>query len=178
MASVSLPELVEAIATAVIEAQDRVDVHQLALLQRYFDKDDRPRSTSMVVPSLSLSTAPGDGTEDVRITIPWLALIRPNLLSIKEAKVDLEVELSDFKATASAEALPAESGDGLPGLQPGGEMICEVGAQKAKNGGALAKITLTVTGQEPSEGLARVIHELVKRIGVTSVVRIADNQQG
>lgn len=169
MSSVSLPELVQAIANAVIEAQDQIDKHQLALLQRYFDDDDRPKSASMVVQSLSLTTA--EEKPDVRINVPWLALIRPTLLSISEVQVDFEVELTDFAPGTAAtphdgasNAADADKSGKFPSGAGVGNMMVEVGARKTKEEGATARVILKVAGQEPSEGMARMVHELVKRI--------------
>jgi hypothetical protein len=176
MAVTKLPELVEAIASAVIEAQDQIDVHQLSLLQRYFDENDRPKSATMVVPSLS-----HDDDGDVRYNIPWLALMRPNLLSIKEVEVDFEVEFTQFHVPEgttrgasddeSAEETTSPSSDekvNLPHPPAGGEMMVDIGAPKTKKNGATAKVTIKVAGQEPTEGLARLINELVKRIMIVS----------
>ncbi|CEE22200.1 hypothetical protein XACJK48_2970015 [Xanthomonas citri pv. citri] len=51
MAQISLNDLIEALAGAVIDAQDRIEQHQMANLGAFFDEDNRPRSVLIRLPS-------------------------------------------------------------------------------------------------------------------------------
>ena len=48
-----LNHLIEALAGAVIEAQESIEQRQLSNLRRYFDADWRPKSLVVRVPSMS-----------------------------------------------------------------------------------------------------------------------------
>ena len=48
----SLDNLIEGLAGAVVEAQRRIEDHQINNFLSYFTKDKRPRSFDMLVPSL------------------------------------------------------------------------------------------------------------------------------
>jgi hypothetical protein len=157
--SIGLHHLVEAIASSVIEAQDELEQYQLASLRRYFDEDSRPKQVSMLVPSLSH----GDD-KDINIRVPWLALIRPNQLAIKDIQIDMEVGLLEFDP--NAERPPGDPQDAveLPSLKGSGTLQVDVASLQRNDKRNSAKIVLRVEGHEPSDGLARMVHELVKRI--------------
>ncbi|HZH13089.1 MAG TPA: DUF2589 domain-containing protein [Archangium sp.] len=156
---IGLHHLVEAIASSVIEAQDELEQYQLASLRRYFDEDSRPKQVSMLVPSLSH----GDD-KDINIRVPWLALIRPNQLAIKDIQIDMEVGLLEFDPHAAR--APGETQDSveLPALEGSGTLQVDVASLSRNDKRNSAKIVLRVEGHEPSDGLARMVHELVKRI--------------
>lgn len=158
--SIGLHQLVEAIASSVIEAQDELEQYQLASLRRYFDEDSRPKNVSMRVPSMSH----GDD-KDINIRVPWLALIRPNQLAIKDIQIDMEVGLLEFDPHAAKP--PEKSQDDsveLPSLEGTGTLQVDVATLSRNDKRNSAKIVLRVEGHEPSDGLARMVHELVKRI--------------
>src|SRR4051812_29463822 len=96
-AAVTLHDLIEGLANAVIEAQDRIERHQIGLISRYFDSDQRPVSVPIRLPSLSPRTVGPDGElvdpEDVFLNVPLLALVNMNLLRIKDFEVDFSLDL-------------------------------------------------------------------------------------
>lgn len=165
---IAFQQLVEALVTALLEAQDRIEVHQLSLLRSYFDDQDRPRNAFIKVPSLSYGA-----DQDVTLRVPLLALIHPNLLKIKDAELTFDVDLTDFSAPVAQGAPPktaasrlgTEAGKFPPRDEAPPMLTVAIPSGGAKERLSSAKIVLRVEGQEPSEGLARVIHELVKRIG-------------
>jgi hypothetical protein len=159
-APVGLQQLVEAITRSIVEAQDKVELHQLASLLKYIDEDQRPKMFSMTVPSMSHGS-----DEDVSLKVPWLALIKPNLLAIKSLQVDMEVGLAEFASDAGTPSpAPGKKSDGLPTPPSSGTLQLDVTALPQSSKQNTAKIVLNVEGQEPSEGLTRMILELVKRI--------------
>jgi len=156
---IGLQHLVEAITSSVIKAQDELELYQLASLRRYFDEDQRPRQLSMVLPSLSQTR-----DDDITLKVPWLALIRPNQLAIKDLKVDMEVNLVDFDPQPEGPPPEAPADGSLPSRNQGGTLQIDVTSVSRSENRNTAKLVLSVEGQEPSEGLARTILELVKRI--------------
>ena len=95
-------DLIEALANAVIEAQDRIERYQIDSLKSYLDDDNRPHSLDLRVPSLRLDAEPKDGesfAEDA-ISVPLLALVKRSHLTIKDLEVDFEVDLVDLGSPA------------------------------------------------------------------------------
>lgn len=176
--NISLNDLVDAIANAVIDAQDRVERHQVALLQNYFDDDNRPLTLTLRVPSMRDSA--GLLGED-ELEVPLLALVGASRLAIKELEITTKVTLGDLESLAGGGAAPPP---GIPGKKtPEPSAIPERGAAVTMRGeerrSALrldlaatpnssqqtsAKMRIKVEAQEPSEGIARLIVELNKRI--------------
>lgn len=157
---IGLHHLVEAIAGSVIEAQDELEQYQLAALRRYFDEGSRPKDVSMRVPSLSH----GDEASEVDIHVPWLALIRPNQLAIKDVQIEMEVGLAGFDPRADGASAAADQPAGIPPTDGTGVIQVEVASATPNDKRNSAKIVLRVEGHAPSDGLARMVHELVKRI--------------
>jgi hypothetical protein len=60
---VSLNSLIEALANAVIEAQDHIEQHQMSNIRRYFEPDNRPISIFVKTPSTHPDAEAGDDTE-------------------------------------------------------------------------------------------------------------------
>lgn len=156
---IGLHHLVESITSSVIKAQDELELYQLASLRRYFDEDKRPKQLSMVVPSLARGN-----DEDVKLRVPWLALIKPNQLAIKSLQIEMEVGLVDFAPHEMKPSGGASQSSELPTRDESGTLQIDVASGARNKNRNAAKIVLSVEGQEPSEGLARTILELVKRI--------------
>ena len=90
---VDLKELIEALAGAVIDAQDRIEQHQIAKLGQYFDEDNRPRTVVMRLPSMQPDAEPG--TEDL-YRAPLLGLVPANALKIKDVEMRFDVDTKEF----------------------------------------------------------------------------------
>jgi hypothetical protein len=115
-----------AVANAIVEAQDKVDRHQIDILRHFFDPDGRPVSVKVALPTgqpvpagqRASPTGPIDASakvpagapdratgEDVRIlSVPLLTLVPTNLLQIKEFLVSFEVELGELSLPRPAGA--------------------------------------------------------------------------
>ena len=50
--NIPLNDLIEALAGAVIEAQDNIEQHQISNLLGYFDSQNRPKSLVVRMPSI------------------------------------------------------------------------------------------------------------------------------
>ena len=156
---VSLNDLIESMANAVIEAQDRIEQHQITNIKRYFDSDNRPLSVHLRMPSLDPNA---DENEEQRLRVPLIALVSSNQLKIKEVEISFDAELGEFE-NGEADEDPAKS-----------KQWSEKGAIKAvkvdmrsgllKRDKKTAHVVLKVEGGEPTEGMARLIHELNKFI--------------
>lgn len=189
---ISLQGLVEALANAVIEAQHRMQQHQINNISRFFYEDNRPITVGIRTPSVHPDAEPAeDGTypEDEH-TIPLLPLITPNQLTIKEMEVQFEAELGEVtedqppkrprrglvdrlkSGRKHRDEEPPESAQAEDGnhrgdwLQGAPRPVLSVGTEVSTGlrRAATAQITLKVESNEPPEGLARLIDRLVKTI--------------
>ena len=78
--------LIEALAGAVIEAQDSIEMHQLSNLRDFFDEDNRPRSVTIVGPSMmllrrramtSFSISSGFASSSANRVMTWASALLP-----------------------------------------------------------------------------------------------------
>jgi hypothetical protein len=165
--SVSLHDLIEGIANAIIQAQDRIERHQISNLSRYFDKDDRPVSVHLRLPNPSLQAA--EGEEDVVFRVPLLALVHSNLLKIKDVEINFQVDLGDFTvaeppATAAApeQQSPVVVEKAWKAAEPQKALQVDMRSSVVRDRGATANIVLKVEGRDPTEGMSRLINQLLK----------------
>jgi hypothetical protein len=156
---VSLNDLIESIANAVIEAQDRIEQHQITNIKRYFDSDNRPVSVHLRMPSLDPDA--GDDDEQ-RLRVPLLALVSSNQLKIKEVEISFDAEFGEFEDGQAQEnpRTAKEWSDG--GISKALKVDMRSGLLKRDK--KTAHVVLKVEGGEPTEGMARLIHELNKFI--------------
>lgn len=174
--NITLDDLVEAIANAVIRAQDKVERHQTSLLRTYFDADGRPLAVRLRVQSLRDNA---DEFSEEELVAPLIALVGRTTLAIKELEVSTKVTLGDLSNLAGAkapEAAPtsgtAESGTSrttstpfpIPDQAPLKAVQLDFGATHQPPNMATAELRLKVVAQEPTEGMARLLIELNKRI--------------
>lgn len=186
MANLSLHHLIESIAGAVAEAQDKIHRFQISAVRQYFDADNRPVSVDVRLPSMAPDAEEGD---ERLLRVPLLSLVGTRLLAVKDMEISFDVGLGapaepDPVTASSGSPKPpavddvaaagADSGDATPGegkAQPGvwpteshTPLSIDMGASKNRDGGPMAHITLRVESQPPSEGMARLIHQLDKSI--------------
>ncbi|WP_150047310.1 DUF2589 domain-containing protein [Methylomonas rhizoryzae] len=160
--AVSLKDLIEALAGSVISAQDRIEQHQIAKLAQYFDaKSNRPISVNIKLPDLSVGA---DEEDEVDISIPLLALVGCSTLSIKAMDVEFDVDLSDVGDPEDVQHPPsAQEGENQTwhNLKPSKSIGVDWRAAGSKK---MARLSLKVEAQEPTEGMARLIQRLNKLI--------------
>ena len=171
----SLNELIEALAGAIIEAQDRIERHQISNLASYFDADHRPRSLNIRLPSLHPQAKAGD--EEI-YRAPLLGLVSTNLLKIKDVELSFDVDLvevSEPPATGAAAAAPTSSprpGGAQPVEPPGPKRTVQIDLRAGflRHRAGSVHVVLRVEGSEPAEGTARLVNHLVQTQGVVGPV--------
>jgi hypothetical protein len=156
---VSLNDLIEALANAVIEAQDRIEQYQISNIRRYFDSDNRPVSVHLRMPSLDPKAE--EGAETVH-RVPLLALVSNNPLKIKDVEISFDADISDFNELETEEE-PKETKE-WKGKGTGKAVKIDMGSGLLGKNKKTAHVVLRVEGGEPNEGMARLIHELLKLI--------------
>lgn len=165
----TLNNLIEALAGAVIEAQDKIEQHQTAHLGDFFDEDNRPRSVVIRLPSMHPDALPGD--EDL-YRAPLLPLVSTNVLRIKDVEISFDADLGGL--TTHDDPDPAR--DASPerawrrrGQAPRPHLNVDTGAAVAGGNGSI-HVVLRVEGSEPTDGAARLINHLAQTQGVYRTV--------
>ncbi|QJE72440.1 DUF2589 domain-containing protein [Aerophototrophica crusticola] len=179
MANLGLHHLIQAIANAVAEAQDKIHRFQLSTVSDYFDENNRPKAVDVRMPSLSPDAEEG---EERIVRVPLLSLVGPQLLSIKAAEINFEIGLTGIddddppKGAGAKDAkdgkpqdksdsgAPDDDGSGWRGVGLQRVLGVDVGGSRSRGPGAIAKVTLKVESQPPSDGMARLIQQLDKLI--------------
>ena len=156
---VSLNDLIEALANAVIEAQDRIEQHQISNIRRYFDSDNRPVSVHLRIPSLDPKAEEGAETH---YRVPLLALVSNNPLKIKDVEISFDADISEFSELEKEEE-PKDTKE-WQGKSDGKAVKVDMGSGLLGKGKKTAHVVMRVEGGEPTEGMARLIHELLKLI--------------
>lgn len=156
MSGLTLHDLIQSIAGAVADAQDKVQRFQIATVRQYFDENNRPVSVDVRLPSLDIDAEP----EDERLVhVPLLSLVGPQLLNIKDVEIQFDVALNGL-----ADKAPSD-GDGEAPIEGAHKSLSvDMGAPRDRGAGSMARVTLKVESQEPSDGMARLIQHLDKQI--------------
>jgi len=164
--SVSLERLVHALSNSVIRAQNLVEKAQLANLRSYFDKDNLPINFDFQLPSMQ------DKNTNDRYRVPLAALVPHGSLVIKEAKINLDVEIGAVEqAEPEAHNVFPDLADIAKGVEPIRPKLMidpETGGIAKKSNGNCAHIALTLSSNENTEGLARLLNEIIKSQGRTA----------
>ncbi|MFB8924016.1 DUF2589 domain-containing protein, partial [Xanthomonas arboricola pv. juglandis] len=160
MAQISLNDLIEALAGAVIDAQDRIEQHQMANLGAFFDEDNRPRSVLIRLPSQHPEA--GENDEDL-YRAPLLPLVSSNVLRIKDVEISFDAQLGELSeldeaALPASLAVPAAVDDWHP-KPPAlpGQIGVDLGSNAKSARHSAVHVVLRVEGSEPTEGVARLI---------------------
>lgn len=154
--NIPLNNLIEALAGAVIEAQDNIEQHQLNNLMRYFGKDRRPKSLVMRVPSIRPDAEEG---ECDLYRAPLLPLMSTNMLKIKDVEITFDAELGQVESETAD-----EDGDRKSNQQAKRISVDIAGTQQDK--ASSVHVILRVEGSEPSDGAARLMNHLTQTQGV------------
>jgi hypothetical protein len=176
VSGLTLNELIQAIAGAVAEAQDKVQRFQISTVRRYFDEFNRPISVDVRLPSMSQDAEPG---EERLVHVPLLSLVGPQLLKIKDVDVEFEVGLgsltqappgtadpsSEVGTDATEPPPPDETGSDDAAAGSSHKILgIDIGAPRNRGAGSTARVTIKVENQEPSDGMVRLIQHLDKLI--------------
>jgi hypothetical protein len=172
----SLNDLIEALAGAVIDAQDRIEQHQMSHLSDYFDEDNRPKSVVIRMPSLQPGA--GEGDEDL-YRAPILPLVSTNVLRIKDVEIRFDADLGSLIADAAPSTDTAEAPAETRGWRvrqrppkPYVRVDTAVGASDRKTGAV--HVVLRVEGSEPTDGAARLMNHLAQTQGVFQTFKPGD----
>jgi len=171
----SLEDIVRAIAGSIMHAQHLVEKAQIANFSSFFNDDKEPTSIEIKLPAMH-STAQSDDMMHYRL--PLLSLVPHSALVIGEAEIDLDLELGSFeeveRATAN-EAMLAESGNAAPAEKKATLMVSPGNADK-NTSRSIAHIKLKLQASEKTEGLARLLDDVVKCQGPTRVAPAKDGE--
>lgn len=161
--SESLDNLIEGLAGAVVEAQKRIETHQINNFLSFFDRDKRPKKLDILVPSLH----PEKLGEDVRYRVPLLPLVASSLLRIKEVEISFETDLVGIADDTDASDDQKPNGSKLGDKKGGEKKLKSInldmrgsGVFRKKNG--TAHVVIRVEGRDISEGLARLTDRLLQ----------------
>lgn len=160
---VSLENLIEGLAGAVVEAQRRIESLQIKNFRSFFDRDNRPEKIDILVPSLH----PEAKGEDVRYRVPLLPLVASSLLRIKEVEISFDADLvrlsNEENEKEKAKGDTSQHDEGVTGTEKKKSVTVDM-----RGGGVFRKkagtvhVVLKVEGRELSEGMARVVDRLIQ----------------
>jgi hypothetical protein len=171
-AQTSLNTLIEAIAGAVVDAQDRIEQHQISHLSDFFDQDNRPKSVVIRMPSLHPEA--GEDDEDL-YRAPILPLVSTNVLRIKDVEITFDADIG-----------PLIEGDAPEGQQPTApawkgqpasarpQLRVDPAAGGSERKGGAVHVVLRVEGSEPTDGAARLMNHLSQIQGVFKTFKPGD----
>jgi hypothetical protein len=157
--------LIEALAGAVIEAQDSIEMHQLSNLRDFFDEDNRPRSVTIRLPSQHPQAEEGD--EDL-YRAPLLPLVSTNNLRIREVEISFDADLADL-GTEDPDVPAPGAADAWESPRPAAR---HVGLDTGRGRGVgNVHVQLRVEGTEPTDGAARLMNHLAQSQGVFKTIK-------
>ncbi|WP_063744755.1 DUF2589 domain-containing protein [Paraburkholderia oxyphila] len=167
--STSLEDIVRAIAGSIMHAQHLVEKAQIANFSSFFTEDKEPTSIDIKLPATH-SAAQADDMMVYRL--PLMSLVPHSSLVIGEAEIDLDLELGSFEEverTSANETMIAESGKAAPAERKATLMVSPANASKNQSG-SVAHIKLKLQASERTEGLARLLDDVIKCQGPTEFV--------
>lgn len=164
MPTIPLDDLIEALAGAIIDAQDQIEQHQLSNLLNYFDDQQRPKSLMIRLPSMHPDA--GEDSEDL-YRAPLLPLVSPNQLKIKDVELTFDVDLGNLSETPVD--VGSESGD-TSGVRK--NILVDLGGVKSKDKKGSIHIVLRVEGVEATDGASRLISHLSQTQGVVNTIQV------
>lgn len=168
--NIPLNELIEALAGAVIEAQDTIEQHQISNLLGYFDSQNRPKSLVVRLPSVHPQAE--EGSEDF-YRAPLLPLVSTNQLKIKDVEITFDVDLGQLTETPSRETDKADTNDKRQTAKPSRKNICvDMAGAGSKDKKGSIHVVLRVESSEPTDGAARLMNHLAQTQGVFKTVKV------
>jgi len=165
----SLEDMVRAIAGSIMDAQHMVEKAQLANIASFFDDLHQPTVIDLELPATH-STAEAGSNYHYRL--PVISMVPHSSLIIGEAEIDLDVELGGFEEQergAVHEGIIDQMGRAAPAEKKSGLMINPTGGGLAGKSGNAAHIKLKLVATDKTEGLARLLNDVVKGQGATAV---------
>lgn len=159
MANQSFQQLIQSIAGAVAEAQDKIQRLQMSTVRQYFDADNRPVCIDVRLPAMTSVEG-----EERLVRVPLLSLVGARLLAVKDMEISFQVGLNVQTHTAPCDSTSAPNDEqGWP-KEFHKPLNVDLGVRRNGGGGPLANVTLRVETQPPSDGMARLVQNLDKLI--------------
>jgi hypothetical protein len=176
-AQTPLPGLIEAMASAVIDAQEQIEKRQLAYLGEYFDEDNRPKSIVIRMPSMRPGATEND--EDL-YRAPLLPLVSTNFLRVKDVEISFDADLGNLveaspAADAGGGAMKKPRAWGRRGAEKSSVLQVDTSIKAGKGKSGSVHVVLRVEGVEPTEGAARLMNHLAQTQGVFREFRHDDD---
>lgn len=165
----SLEDMVRAIAGSVMNAQHMVEKAQLANIASFFDEQHRPSVIELELPAIHSTAAPG---ANYLYRVPVISLVPHSSLVIGEAEIELDVELGGFEEherDGVHEGIIDQLGRAAPAEKKAGLMVNAGTGGRAVKSGSAAHIKIKLVATEKSEGLARLVNDVVKAQGPATV---------
>ncbi len=166
--TVSLERLVHAIASSIMQAQHLVETAQLSNLRTYFNDKNEPITVDVNLPTMNDSTsnsATGNKPQFDVYRVPVISLVPHGSLVINEANITMDVELGSIRQDEK----PAEGYATLQDVAAGKKPIIpkllidpESGGIAKNKGGNVAHLSIKLSGVENTEGMARLLNEIIK----------------
>lgn len=167
----SLEDMVRAIAGSVMNAQHMVEKAQLANIASFFDASHQPTVIELELPAIHSSAAPGS---NYLYQVPVLSLVPHSSLVIGEAEIELDVELGAFEEQERENVHPTivdQLGRAKPNDTKATLMVNPANGGLANKNGNAAHIKLKLVATDKSEGLARLVNDVVKSQGPALIRR-------
>lgn len=161
----SLEDMILAIAGSIMNAQHMVEKAQMANIASFFDEQHQPTAIDLQLPAIHSTTSEGDL---YRYRLPLISLVPHSSLIIGEAEIDLDVELAAFEKqerTGHNASFMSQAGLAAPAEKKAALMVNPETGGMAKRSGNAAHIKLKLVATEKSEGLARLVNDVVKGQG-------------
>lgn len=161
----SLEDMVRAIAGSVMNAQHMVEKAQLANIASFFNDLHQPTAIELELPAIHSSAAPD---AHYLYRVPVISLVPHSSLVIGEAEIELDVELGAFEQHERSgvhEGIIDQLGRAAPAEKKAGLMVNPSAGGLADKAGNAAHIKLKLVATEKSEGLARLVNDVVKAQG-------------
>ncbi|MEM4986197.1 DUF2589 domain-containing protein [Collimonas sp. H4R21] len=167
----SLEDMVLAIAGSIMNAQHMVEKAQVANIASFFTDDKQPTTIELKLPAVHSTAKPGDM---LHYRLPLLSLVPHSSLIIGEAEIDLDMELGAFEEqdrSGHNESIMSQTGMAAPAGRKAGLMVSPASANNGSRDRNIAHIKLKLQATEKSDGLARLLNDVVKEQGPTGLVQ-------
>lgn len=165
----SLENVVSAIVGAVMSAQHMVEKAQVANIASFFNDQHQPTVIELNLPAIHSNAESGTRCQ---YSLPLLTLVAHSSLAIGEAEIDLDLELGAFEQLEPPNqhhSFLRHSGRAAPsGKKPVLMVNASTGGIASKSGNA-AHLKLKLQAQDKSEGLARLLNDVVQGQGLNGI---------
>jgi hypothetical protein len=175
--STSLEDIVRAIAQSITNAQQLVEKEQVSNFSSFFTDDGQPTSIDIRLPATHSTAKPDDM---LHYRLPLLSLVPHSSLIIGEAEVDLDLELGSFEETEREglnDAFLDQTGKAAPPNKKPSLMVTPSSDTKSSSK-SIAHIKLKLQAAEKTEGLARLLDDVVRSQGVTGMIAPSKPETG